>query len=447
MKIQEEGTVHVIECEYRCNHNRTSKLDNLEEPRIQKPDTYTLHYIIEGDGIFRVNNEKHALRHDSVFITLPDDSYSLILRAPDISFTYYILTFQIDKSDQDITELLKGQVTQRRAFYPKRHLRNTFDELVQNQRISTPGISEASNHLVISLLYTLSSLQRATPITTQTTRYVEKSIKWMHENLYNRFTLRELCVHLNMTEAHFIRIFRSVQGIPPMKYFVRLKIDAAANLLLETGAPVYQIAETLEFNSPGHFCRTFKQYTGMSPSRFRNSETQSMESRDRKYQQRLEEAYNLLQTIIDASPDLVFFKDKSSVYMGCNEAFCKFTGLEKDQIIGRSDYDIHPSEKAEFFTKRDQLVFRNDRAFKNEETLYFPNGTSRLYQVYKAPFHDRRNQVIGLIGISRDISDLRENKLDSFLGHSAGPSLITRPVHVNSVQLSPSNQHSGQAGE
>ncbi len=399
--------MRIVECEYRCNHKRTGKLDKLEEPRIQKPDRYTVHYIIEGDGVFRINGDRHTLRHDSVFATLPDDSYSLVLATPDMSFTYYILTIELEESDQSIQDLFTAHFRSRQCFYPKRHLRNTFDELIHNESIPSHLVDEASKHLVISLLYTLISVKEENPVTTQATEYVEKAIAWMHENLKRRFTLRELCNQLNITEAHFIRIFRTIQGIPPMKYFVRLKIDSAANLLLETSAPVYEISETLDFNSPGHFCRTFKQYTGMSPSQFRNSETQGIEARDRRYQQRLEEAYNLLQTIIDASPDLVFFKDRNSVYMGCNEAFCIFTGLNKEQIIGRSDYDIHPQEKAEFFTKRDQLVFRNNRAFKNVETLNFPDGTSSLYQVYKAPFRDRTNRAVGLIGISRDITDLR----------------------------------------
>lgn len=413
--------MRILECEYRCNHKRTGKLDNLEQPRMQKPDTYTVHYIIEGDGMFRINGDRHTLRHDSVFVTVPDDSYSLLIITPHVSFTYYILTFELNDTDQNIKDLLTRHIGHRRAVYPKRHLRNAFDDLILNQAASSQLVDEASKHLVISLLYTLISVDEENPVTVHASDYVEKAIEWMHENLNKRFTLRELCGHLNITEAHFIRIFRSVQGIPPMKYFVRLKIDSAANLLLETSAPVYEISEALDFNSPGHFCRTFKQYTGMSPSQFRNSETRSLDSRDRRYQQRLEEAYNLLQTIIDASPDLVFFKDANSVYMGCNEAFCRFTGLHKGQIIGRSDYDIHPREKAEFFTKRDQLVFRNNRAFKNEETLHFPNGTSRLYQVYKAPFRDGKNRAVGLIGISRDITDLRREVSEGTFDISAHP--------------------------
>ena len=204
-----------------------------------------------------------------------------------------------------------------------------------------------------------------------------------------------------------------------MKYLMRLKIDAAANLLLETPTPVSELSEVFAFNSPPHFCRTFKQYMGLSPLQYRNSEIQDLKSRERGYQQRIEEAYILLQTVLDATPDLVFIKDVNGVYMGCNAAFCGFTGLSKDEVTGRSDFDIHPAEKAEFFVRHDKPVFRYDRAFKNEETLVFPNGRTRLYQVFKAPFHNPEGRIIGLVGVSRDITDLKSASTKS--NRTAGP--------------------------
>jgi PAS domain S-box-containing protein len=261
----------------------------------------------------------------------------------------------------------------------------------------------------MGILYELLGSGQEQIASAQAFDYIEKAIDWMHAHIHERATLTELCDHLHLTEAHFIRVFRGNQGIPPMKYFMRLKIDAAANLLLDTTAPIYAISESFEFNSPAHFCRTFKQHMGSSPFQYRNSQVKDLKAQERIYQQRLEESYILLQTVVDASPDLIFIKNANGVYLGCNAAFCSFTGLSKEKIIGRSDFDIHPKDKADFFIRHDDPVFRYNRASKNEETLVFPNGKTRLYQVYKAPFLDTKGKVVGLIGISRDITDLKQN--------------------------------------
>lgn len=425
--------MEICNCEYRSNQRGSGALGNLEAPQIQRTDEYAVHYVIEGGGFFRINGDRLPLQHDSVFVTFPEDSYSFFLPKLDVSFAYYALTFRLHEADHQIRRLLDDEVRGNRAIRPKKHMRSVFDELIHNYLSESPLLTRANEHLVVSLLYTLLSEEREFVATAQAAAYVEKAIDWMHGHIQDSVTLHDLCKNLNVTEAHFIRLFKGSQGIPPMKYFMRLKIDSAANLLLETTTPVYAISEMLGFSSAGHFCRTFKQYLGVAPLHYRQNNTQSIESKKRKYQQHLEEAYSLLQTIMDASPDLIFFKDVNSVYMGCNEAFSVFTGLSKHQIIGRSDFDIHPRDKAEFFTRRDRLIFQNNRAIKNEEELTFPNDRTRLYQVHKAPFHDARGRVIGLIGISRDITDLKKHNTPASFQDFAGPVAVTSRAQINSV--------------
>jgi PAS domain S-box-containing protein len=411
--------VRIVKCEYRCSPKSTSKFDNLEKPHIQKSEEFGIHYIIEGDGFFRINGKRFPLQHDSVFVTFPNDSYSFLLPRLDSAFTCYVLSLQLEESDSLVRDLLKTDIYTKQAFYPKRYMRSVFDEVTRYHASGSRYLAEAAIHFVISILYSLHEVEQEPSTTALAVEHIEKAIDWMHENIHEHVTLKELCSQLYLTEAHFIRLFRENQGIPPMKYFTRLKIDAAANLLLETTTPIYEISEIFAFNSPAHFCRTFKQYMGMSPSHYRNCEIRDLESRERTCQQQLEEAYNLLQTVVDETPDLIFFKDVNGVYMGCNAAFCGFVGLSKHQIIGRSDFDIHPKEKAEFFTRHDRPVIRYNRAFKNEETLVFPNGKERLYQVYKAPFHDSQGRITGLVGISRDITDLKRVGAETVSSHFA----------------------------
>jgi PAS domain S-box-containing protein len=190
-----------------------------------------------------------------------------------------------------------------------------------------------------------------------------------------------------------------------MKYFTRIKVEAAAAQLMNSDKLLATIAEDLNFSSAAHFSKTFKQYMNISPTQYRNNYINTLEKRQKNSFKEIEKAYALLNNIIDESPDLVFYKDINGIMMGCNQALCRIIGMSRNEIIGRTDYDLFPREKAEHFIRRDGMIFRTNRPYKNEEWMVYPDGQKRKFEVYKAPFHDSDGNILGLIGISRDITD------------------------------------------
>jgi iron complex transport system substrate-binding protein len=126
---------------------------------------------------------------------------------------------------------------------------------------------ESCKHQVISLLYSIPEEKQEYITTVQSLEYIEKAIDLMHTKINEMITLQQICERLNISVHHFIRIFKAYQGTSPMKYFMRLKIDAAANMLLETNTTVSDISEILNYSNVGHFCRTFKKYFGSNSLR------------------------------------------------------------------------------------------------------------------------------------------------------------------------------------
>ena len=116
----------------------------------------------------------------------------------------------------------------------------------------------------------------------------------------------------------------------------------------------------------------------------------------------------LLRCLIDSIPDLIFYKNTDSVYLGCNKGFTSLVGRPESEIIGLTDWDMFASESAELFreTDRQMLAARSPRS--NEECLTYPDGTSRIHDTLKTPFFGDDGEVIGLIGISRDITERKE---------------------------------------
>jgi PAS domain S-box-containing protein len=119
---------------------------------------------------------------------------------------------------------------------------------------------------------------------------------------------------------------------------------------------------------------------------------------------------NLLRALIDSIPDLIFFKDHASIYLGCNKAFESFAGRPEKNLIGLTDLDMFPREVGEFFREMDQQMMTQRIVQRNEEWVDYPDGRHVLLETLKTPFYDRDGNILGLIGISRDITERHRAK-------------------------------------
>jgi len=82
----------------------------------------------------------------------------------------------------------------------------------------------------------------------------------------------ELAARLNVNRTHIANCFKSVYGVSPKAYLMRVRLRKARQLLSETNATVEEIAAQLSFSSTGHFSRFFRAQTGMPPLQYRTSQ-------------------------------------------------------------------------------------------------------------------------------------------------------------------------------
>lgn len=116
----------------------------------------------------------------------------------------------------------------------------------------------------------------------------------------------------------------------------------------------------------------------------------------------------LLKSLIDSIPDLIFFKDRNSVFLGCNKAFEEYIGIPEEELVGRTDFHLVSEESARFFRDRDNALFTTERALLTEEVLRSHEGLARTFETLKTPYFGPDQELLGLIGISRDISERRQ---------------------------------------
>ncbi|MCB0687330.1 MAG: PAS domain-containing protein [Saprospiraceae bacterium] len=126
----------------------------------------------------------------------------------------------------------------------------------------------------------------------------------------------------------------------------------------------------------------------------------------------LQHERHLLRTLIDHIPDPIYLKDKNLEKILANQADLKFTGLEKmENLIGKTDDEIYPPSLAAYFKAADLEVLETGLPMINRES-YVKNakGEGAWILASKYPFRDAAGQIIGLVGVSRDISNLKSSQ-------------------------------------
>ncbi len=118
----------------------------------------------------------------------------------------------------------------------------------------------------------------------------------------------------------------------------------------------------------------------------------------------------LIVSLLDSIPDIIFIKDMQGVYLGCNAEFSRHVGKDKEDIIGGTDYDLYPKENADFFRTNDKIMLEHGRLRHNEEWISYPDGRKILLDTIKTPYRDVDGNVLGVIGICRDITERRQRE-------------------------------------
>ena len=156
--------------------------------------------------------------------------------------------------------------------------------------------------------------------------------------------------------------------------------------------------------------------------------TQEVEQRQQA-ERTLRSHQQLLQTIIDNSPALVYAKDLSFRYLLMNRCYEDAFGLKRQDLVGRSDYEFFSKENADAYRALDERVLAAQRTLTEEEVAQLPDGL-HTYLSVKAPLHDEGGKPLGLVGISTDITDRKraERRLQEHLERMSLLDRTTRAI-------------------
>ncbi|MGX8941019.1 aerobic respiration two-component sensor histidine kinase ArcB [Symbiopectobacterium sp. Eva_TO] len=119
----------------------------------------------------------------------------------------------------------------------------------------------------------------------------------------------------------------------------------------------------------------------------------------------LEQQSALLRSFLDASPDLVYYRNENKEFSGCNRAMELLLGRSQKQLVGLTPKDVYTPDVAEKVMETDEKVFRHNVSLTYEQWLVYPDGRKACFELRKVPFYDRMGKRHGLMGFGRDITE------------------------------------------
>ncbi|AGB02000.1 PAS domain S-box protein [Methanoregula formicica] len=122
------------------------------------------------------------------------------------------------------------------------------------------------------------------------------------------------------------------------------------------------------------------------------------------------QSQQMLQTVLDTIPQRVFWKDRSSVFLGCNKPLAQDVGYsDPADMIGKTDYDHSSAATAEHFQEDDREVMETGQPkIHFEEQQIRPNGSTSWLRTSKVPLRNREGEIIGVLGTYEDITEQKK---------------------------------------
>lgn len=114
---------------------------------------------------------------------------------------------------------------------------------------------------------------------------------------------------------------------------------------------------------------------------------------------------------INQTPDIIFFKDLQGVYRGVSKSTAVLAGFKSaEEMVGKTDFEIYPEDRAKVFTAQDEGVIKTlEPCFVEDWVIHATKGKIQI-ETLKAPLYDENGKLLGVQGVSRDITDMYNYK-------------------------------------
>jgi AraC-like DNA-binding protein len=271
----------------RASHGK----HNLFEEHLH--DFVELIYVVQGQGMHRINGMNYALNTGDVFLIMPGESHHF----PDAPNSHLEIVNCLFRQETIPAYLPKGlnvlaDLPFIRPFCgsserPPRKLSLTSAEstevlgqleaMLQELKTGAPGANVIAVQLLVHLLIRLSrillrqspDISRTKPVPIQHEILVRKVIAYLEQHFHRKLSIEELARAFTISGRHLCRVFREQTNRSIHETLLQIRVERAKQMLAETNRSVDSIASFAGFSDSSHFNRTFIRLAGCTPSRYR----------------------------------------------------------------------------------------------------------------------------------------------------------------------------------
>jgi AraC-like DNA-binding protein len=250
---------------------------------LHKHSFFEICYAFEGQGIFRITRRDYEVQAGQVFVARPGETHEIISSEEDplgiYFWSYTLIPPRECQQEAGVDVLLNAFLTSQKPLSTSppampRILELLTEEIVQKG----PGYVQAIEGLVVKLLldtaravvevlpqFILDDLSAKSPEET----VIHMVVRYLRDNYNHAISIRDLAAQVHLSERHICRLFRKMMGMSILEYLTKLRVEIAAQLLLERRLAIKEVAQTVGYPDVRYFTTLFRQYTGLTPAVFR----------------------------------------------------------------------------------------------------------------------------------------------------------------------------------
>ena len=309
----------------------------------------------------------------------------------------------IHPDDQEHTSQLWIQAVQSRSLYEIEHRLRTLDGSYRDFWVRAVPVLD-DNGEILEWIGTHTDItdqkqaQQALEMTQFCVDTATDAISWVGNDLRFAYVNDATCRSLGYSRSELLAM--SVCDIDP-----NLPVDGIMQLVQATKEQGSIKFETLHRRKDGSM---FPVEIVANHLQFDELEYACCFARDiteRKFAEaQIQKSHNLLQTVIEGTPDAIFAKDLQGRFLLANSMTATIMGKPVEEILNKDDRDMFPPEIARIIRETDRQIMTTGEAQVLEEEVW-ANGNFRTYLSAKSVWRDAQGNVIGLVGIARDITE------------------------------------------
>lgn len=231
---------------------------------------HEFHYFLEGTGSFWNAGVEYPVVPGTIFFSRPDETHRARAEPTGGRFLFYYLLFTVDGDGDGLVSGLGSRFGGRSSAQIGRGHAPVFEEIRRRCASAETLVRRSADYRFLALLCDLAG-RGPSPAGSSGTKYVDEALSLMQASIHTGLDLEELSSRLGIDKSYFIRLFKRTVGIPPMRYFLGLRLDTAKHRLRNGDESLRTIARDLGFHDEFHFSHQFKTHVGSSPQSFRHS--------------------------------------------------------------------------------------------------------------------------------------------------------------------------------